>query len=70
MIVVPSGAPASENSISLPPLIIYLTPVRLSLFFVTISVSVTAAIVERASPLKPRVIMPSRSSEVRSLLVA
>ena len=52
--VVPSGAPTSSKLISFPPSITYRIPVKLSAVFVTSSICETAAMLERASPRKPK----------------
>ena len=67
--MVPSGAPISSRPFSSPPSIRYLDPVRLPEVFVINSTWETAAILESASPRKPREDTVSRSSAVRILLV-
>ena len=69
-IVVPFGTPTSLYSISFPPWITYLIPVRSVAVFVIISVCETAAIVESASPRKPSDRMEFKSSACSILLVA
>ena len=68
--VVPSGAPISSSSFSRPPSITYLTAVISSSVLVISSTLLTAAIDDRASPLKPSEAMPLRSSTELILDVA
>ena len=68
--MVPSAHPASENSPGTPEFTKNLLPVSSSRDFVIISNFETAQIDARASPLKPREFILSRSSAVFNLLVA
>ena len=65
----PSGAPASSSDSSFPPAILYRTPNSASFVLVRSSTCETAAILESASPRKPRDEMCARSSALRILLV-
>ena len=67
--VVPSGAPTSSSPFSSPPSMRYREPVRLSVVFVISSTWETAAILERASPRKPREATVKRSAAEWILLV-
>ena len=69
MKVVPSGAPTSSEDFSWPPSMRYRTPVRPWLVLVITSTWDTAAMLERASPRKPREEMVNRSSTEEILLV-
>ena len=70
IIVVPFGQPASSSDTCSPPKISILVPTSSSRVFVIISVLETAATDDNASPLKPRVIIASKSCAEEILLVA
>ncbi len=70
MIVVPSGAPTSSVSLLSAPSSKRRTPSRDSFVLVIISTFATAAILDRASPLKPRLEILDRSDMFLILLVA
>ena len=62
IIVVPSGIPASSNTHSLPPSTTYLVPIKSVLVFVRNSILLTALMLDKASPLKPRLVTEIKSS--------
>ena len=66
----PTGAPTSSKLTSAPPSITYLTPVSCFEGFDIISHLAIDEMLERASPLNPRVCMLNRSLALLILLVA
>ena len=68
--VVPSGAPISSMDCSFAPSNIMRVPVRFSFLLVMISTRDTAAILDKASPRKPRLAIWFKSSASSILLVA
>ena len=68
--VVPSGAPISSMDCSFAPSNTMRVPVRFSFLLVMISTRDTAAILDRASPRKPRLAIWFKSSASSILLVA
>ena len=67
--VVPSGTPTSSKLFSSPPSITYLIPVRSPFVLVISSTWPTAAILDNASPLKPKDETDTKSSADIILLV-
>ena len=68
--MVPLGAPTSETSFILPPSTTISVPLSADAARVIRLNRETAAILGRASPLKPRVLMEKRSRSLKILLVA
>ena len=70
IIVVPSGIPASSNTHSLPPSTTYLVPIKSVLVFVRNSTLPTALMLDKASPLNPRLVTEIKSSKLFIFYVA
>ena len=70
MMVVPSGQPASDSSVTSPASSWMLTPEMEEGVLVSRSMRLTEAMAASASPRKPQVEMAAKSSAVRSLEVA